>query len=219
MICALDEGVGQIVAALAETGQLDNTLIVYTADQGFATGERGFAWKVGPYEACMRMPLIMRLPGRVAKGGVCDQPVGLVDLPPTFFAMAGLPQPWTMHGHDLQPLLKDPQAAWDHPLLLENFRWEFGSETDRGVTGDAALGGVPWWICIWKGRYKYVRTLVPNEIEELYDFQQDPDERRNLALDADRGSLLLDYRDKMVAELARTDAGLLKNLPSPRKPQ
>ena len=47
-----------------------------------------------------------RLPGRVARGGVCRQPVALVDLPPTFFAMAGVRLPWTMHGHDLQPLLK-----------------------------------------------------------------------------------------------------------------
>jgi arylsulfatase A-like enzyme len=218
LVCALDEGVGQILAALADTGQLDNTLIVYTTDQGFAIGERGFCWKVGPYEACMRMPLIVRLPGRVAQGEVCHQPVGLIDLPPTFFAMLGLPQPWPLHGHDLQPLLKDPQARWDYPLLLEHFRWEFGPETDRGLTGDAALGGVPWWLTLWKGQYKYIRTLVPNEIEELYDFTRDPDERHNLALDADHASLLADYRDQMMAELVRTNAGLLKNLPAPKTP-
>lgn len=216
LVCALDDGVGRILAALAETGQLDNTLIVYTSDQGFAIGEHGFAWKVGPYEACMGMPLILRLPGRVAKGAVCGYPVGLVDLPPTFFAMAGLPLPWAMNGHDLQPLLRNPQADWDHPILLENFRWRFGSETDRGLTGDELMGGVPWWIAIWKGHYKYVRTLVPNEIEELYDFRQDPDETRNLALEADRRPLLAEYRDKMLAELTRTNAGLVKNLPAPR---
>jgi arylsulfatase A-like enzyme len=216
LVCALDEGVGRIVAALADTDQLDNTLIVYTTDQGFAIGDRGFAWKVGPYEACMRMPLIVRLPGRVARGGVCPHPVGLVDLPPTFFAMAGLPTPWPMHGHDLQPLLTNPQARWDHPLLLENFRWEFGPQTDRGLTGDALLGGIPWWITLWKGQYKYIRTLVPNEIEEVYDFTKDPDEKQNLALEADHASLLTDYRDQMMAELARTNAGLLKNLPAPK---
>ncbi|UCD30085.1 MAG: sulfatase-like hydrolase/transferase, partial [Planctomycetota bacterium] len=121
LICAVDEGVGQILDALARIGQLDNTLIVFTSDQGFAIGEHGYVWKVGPYEACMRIPLIVRLPGRVAKGGVCDHPVALVDLPPTFFALAGLPLPWKMHGHDLQPLLKNPQADWDHPVLLEHF--------------------------------------------------------------------------------------------------
>src|SRR5262249_15024025 len=149
LVCALDEGVGRILDALAQTGQLDRTLIIYTSDQGFATGERGFAWKVGPYEACMRMPMIVRPPRPVARGAVCDTPVALVDLPPTLLAMAGVTPAWPMHGHDLQPLLKDPKAKWDHPVLLENFRWRFGAETDRGLTGDEALGKVPWWLTLW----------------------------------------------------------------------
>ncbi|MBI4579416.1 MAG: sulfatase-like hydrolase/transferase, partial [Planctomycetes bacterium] len=97
LVCALDEGVGRLLEALDRTGQLANTMIVYTSDQGFAIGERGFCWKVGPYEACMRAPMIVSLPGVVAKGAVCDHPVGVVDLPPTFFALAGAPTPWAMH--------------------------------------------------------------------------------------------------------------------------
>jgi arylsulfatase A-like enzyme len=216
LVCAVDDGVGQIIDALRETGQLDNTMIVYASDQGFAVGERGFYWKVAPYEACMRMPLIVSLPGRFAKGGVCQQPVGLVDLPPTFFALAGVPLPWEMHGHDLQPLLSNPQADWEHATLLECTYWYFGSETDRGLTGQDELGGVPWWVGIWNGRYKYIRTLVPNEIEELYDFAQDPDDRHNLALDADRAPLLKEYRNQMLAELTRTKAGMVRNLPEPK---
>jgi arylsulfatase A-like enzyme len=164
----------------------------------------------------MRMPLIVRWPGRVARGGVCPQPVALLDLPPTFFAIAGAPLPWAMHGHDLQPLLKNPQADWDHPVLLENFRWDFGSDTDRGVTGDQMHSGVPWWLAFWKGHHKYIRTLVPNEIEELYDLSSDPDELKNLALDPGNQALLTDYRERMTAELTRTKAGLARNLPAPR---
>jgi hypothetical protein len=123
-----------------------------------------------------------------------------------------------MHGYDLQPLLKDPQAEWDHPAMLEYFRWEFGAETDRGVTGDAAMRGIPWWIGLWKGRYKYVRNLLPNEIEELYDFTGDPDEMKNLALQPEYRHLLADYRNQMTAELERTNAGLVKNLPAPQMP-
>ncbi len=216
LVCALDEGVGRIREALEQSGQLDNTLIVYTSDQGFAIGEHGFAWKVGPYEACMRMPLIVRLPGQVAKGGVCQHPVALVDLPPTFFALAGAPLPWPMHGHDLRPLLKDPEADWDHPVLLEHFRWRFGPETDRAVTGDEALGGVAWWVSLRQDRFKYIRTLVPDEIEELYDVQEDPDDMRNLAGQPSGRALLTDYRERMMTELARTNAGLLKNLPATR---
>lgn len=216
LVCAIDEGVGQLLDALKDTGQLDDTLIVYTSDQGFATGERGFAWKVGPYEACMRMPLIVRLPGQVAPGDVCPHPVGLVDLPPTFLALAGVPLPWEMHGHDLSPLLKNPHSKWDHPVLLEHFRWAFGQETDRALTGDQMTGGIPWWLTIWKGRYKYIRTLVPDEIEEIYDYQQDPEEQINLARKAAGQPLLVQYRDLLVKELIRTKAGLVKNLPTPQ---
>ncbi|MHC4795094.1 MAG: sulfatase-like hydrolase/transferase [Planctomycetota bacterium] len=217
LVCAVDEGVGQIYDALARTGQLDQTLIVFTSDQGFALGEHGFNWKVGPYEECMRMPLIVRMPGLAVKGGVCDRPVALVDLPPTFFALAGLPLPWKMHGHDLQPLLKNPRADWDHPVLLEHFLWLFGPQTDRALTEKSLTGGVPWWIFLRWERYKYICTLVPDEIEELYDLKEDPSEMRNLALEADSRPLLIEYRDRMIKELTRTEAGLLKNLPAPRR--
>ncbi len=216
LVCAIDEGVGHLLDALEKTGQLDNTMIVYTSDQGFAIGERGFAWKVGPYEACMRMPLLVRMPGPFAKGDVCRHPVALVDLPPTFFALAGLPLPWEMHGHDLSPLLKNPRSQWDHPVLLEHFRWAFGQETDRALTNDEATGGVPWWLTIWKGQHKYVRTLVPDEIEEIYDFQNDPEEQNNLVGKAVGHPLLLQYREMLTKELQRTKAGLINNLPTPR---
>src|SRR5262249_14846208 len=161
-------------------GQLDNTLIVFTSDQGFAWGEHGYAWKVGPYDACLRMPLIFRLPGAVARGKVCRQPATVVDLAPTFYGLLGMPTPWPMHGRDLTPLLKDPQAAADGPVVMEHFRWAFGSQTDRALTGQEALGGVPWWIFLRQGKYKYIRTLVADQIEELYDLEADPQELKNL---------------------------------------
>ena len=216
MICAVDEGVGQLLKALEETGQLDNTLIVFTSDQGFAWGDHGFAWKVGPYDACMRMPLIVRLPGVAAKGAVCRHPVGLIDLPPTIFALAGAEVPWAMHGHDLRPILKDPRAEWSHPVVLEHFRWAFGAQTDRGVTGADAFQGVPWWLSLRQGKHKYIRTLVPDEIEELYDLDADPREQKNLALVPAQGKLLADYRQRLLDELKRTRAGLVANLPPPK---
>ena len=140
---ALDEGVGKVVAALRQTGQLDNTLIVFTSDQGFAWGQHGFKWKYAPYDATLLAPLIVRLPGKVAKGRVCKQPVGGHDLIPTFFSMAGIPLPWEMHGRDISPLLADPDADWDHPFLLENLKWYYGKDTDQGKdveTGDVETG-------------------------------------------------------------------------------
>lgn len=214
LVCAIDEGVGRLRAALEETGQLGNTLIIFTSDQGFAWGEHGFAPKIGPYEACMRMPLIVRLPGVAARGGVCRHPVAVVDLTVTIRARAGLAPPWAMHGHDLSPLLRDSSAPCSHPVLLEHFRWEFGAETDCALTRDALDHGVPWWLSLRQGQSKYIRTLVPDEIEELYDVESDPLEARNLA--PDRREQLDDYRARWINELKRTEARLIANLPAPR---
>lgn len=211
-VLAIDEGVGQLVSALEETGQLENTLIVYTSDQGFAWGQHGFAWKVAPYDANLRAPLIVRMPGRVAQGEVCRQPVCALDLVPTFFAMAGVELPWMMHGHNLSPLLADPEGEWAHPVLMEQFGWAFGSETTGARTGPKAFN-VPWYVFLRQGRYKYIRTLVEGEIEELYDLQTDPEELRNLALEPGHGRVLADYRARLEKELKRTGAALADNLP------
>ncbi|MFA7004349.1 MAG: sulfatase/phosphatase domain-containing protein, partial [Verrucomicrobiia bacterium] len=120
--------------------------------------------------------------GRAAEGKVCRHPVAMLDLIPTLFALAGTPPPWPLHGHDLSPILKNPDAPWPHPVILEFFGHRFGDETDRALTGNDGLGGVPWWLSLRQGRHKYIRTLVKNEIEELYDLEADPEELTNLAL-------------------------------------
>ena len=219
LVSAVDEGVGQLLRVLEETRQLENTLVIFTSDQGFAWGEHGFAMKLGPYDANLRMPLIFRMPGRVARGEVCRQPVSVVDIPPTLLGFAGVPLPWEMHGHDLAPLLRRPHTPSDRPMVMENFGLRLGTETDRGETGDGALmnGRVPWWLFLRQGKYKYIRTLVPDEIEELYDLESDPHELKNLALDASHRPTLVDYENRLRTELKRTKAALVDKLPPPRR--
>jgi len=215
-LMGVDEGVGRLMKVLEETDQIDNTFIVFTSDQGMAWGQHGFAWKVAPYDANLRVPLMIRMPKRVAQGKLCRHPVGTLDVVATFFTLAEMDPPWKMHGRDLTPILSQPNAEWPHPVLLEHTRWEMGHETDRGITSDADFSGVPWWISLRQGKYKYIRTLVENEIEELYDLEKDPEELKNLALKPAYRHTLTDYRQRMVKELKRTDAGLLKNMPAPR---
>ncbi|MBN2291931.1 MAG: sulfatase-like hydrolase/transferase [Pirellulales bacterium] len=216
-VLAIDEGVGRIVQALKETGQLDKTFIVFTSDQGYAWGQHGFQWKVAPYDDNLRVPMIVRMPQRVACGTVCRQPIGGLDLIPTFFRLAETPLPWKMHGHDLSPLLKNPQARWSHPVVLEELGWAFGSETDGGMTNKKAFPSVPWWLSIRNGRYKYICTLVKDEIEELYDLKSDPEELHNLALQPKHRRRLTAMRRQLIEELRRTDAGLAENLPAPKR--
>lgn len=219
LVSAVDEGVGDLRRALEESGQLDNTLIIYTSDQGFAWGEHGFAWKVGPYDACLRMPLIFRLPGVVAKGGVCRQPATIVDVAPTLLGFAGVTPPHTMHGHDLRPLLRDPAALTDRAVMMEHIGLRFGDARaeDRSSKEINAKLYVPWWQFLRQGKYKYVNTLVPDEIEELYDLEADPHELKNLALDPAHRAVLDEYRKRLLAELQRTEAGLVFTPPEPRR--
>ena len=99
MCSLMDREIGRIVAHLDETGLADNTLLVFTTDHGHFIGQHGLVAK-GPfhYEDLLKLPMIVRWPGRVPAGEVCDDIQNLVDLSPTFLAAAGLPVPGTMTG-------------------------------------------------------------------------------------------------------------------------
>lgn len=213
---ALDEGVGRVLAALEASGQLANTLVVLTADQGYAWGQHGFRAKLAPYDANIRGPLIISMPGTVPEGRVCRVPVGGVDLPPTFFRFAGLELPWEMHGHDLTPLLQQPeQADWPHTLLMPFTADRFGADCDvvPAPPKNQHKSGVPWYLMVVQDGYKYVRTLQAGEPEELYDLSKDPAELTNLANSADQAERLRSLRHAAVAELERTGAKMVSSLP------
>src|SRR4029453_2214680 len=116
-VLSLDEGVGKVMEALRESGQTKNTLVVFTADQGFAMGEHGCRSKLAPYDANYRSPLIVLMPGTLPEGKVCRQLVGGPDLVMTFHAFAGQLLPWKMHGRDLTPILREPEKDRAYPLL------------------------------------------------------------------------------------------------------
>jgi arylsulfatase A-like enzyme len=219
-VLAIDEGVGRLLEALKESGQDENTLIVFTSDQGFGWGQHGFKAKVAPYRGTLEAPLIIRPPLSIAAqsaGRVIEEPVSGVDLPPTFFALAGIPLPWQMHGHDLTPLLGADETEWQHPAMLVHTGKQYGSATNRiPASGDPRLyhgPGVPWYVMLCQGRTKYIRNLVAGETEELYDLVADPDEMHNLAHKKENKGLLNEFRAAAIKELKRTKAGMVDNLP------
>lgn len=211
-VLALDEGIGKIIKALELTKQLDNTLVVFTSDNGFAFGQHGFIWKYAPYDGTNKVPLIIRWPEKISQNKVCEHPVGGHDLIPTFFSVAGIDLPWEMHGHDISPMFEDPNCQWEHPLLIENTQRLFGEDTNRDEF--PIYKEIPCWVFLRDGKYKYIRYLIENEIEELYDLDADPEELTNLALSPDYRKLLVNLRNKSIKELKRTDAGFVDKLPT-----
>lgn len=206
---AIDEGVGELVKALKETGQLENTLVIYTADQGFAMGEHGMRMKIAPYDASYRSPLIAFMPGTVVTGKTCKQVVNAPDLVSTFFALSGVKPPADLHGRDLTPLLKSPDAAWPHPCLYEHTGEHYGDDVAKLLKDDpkkAIYQKVPWYTAIVHGGWKYIRYLQPGVPDELYDLTADPDEMKNLAAEAKHADRLRALRAILAAELERTSA-------------
>ncbi len=206
---AIDEGVGELIKTLKETGQLENTLVIYTADQGFAMGEHGMRMKIAPYDANYRSPLIAFMPGTVAAGKKCKQVANAPDLVSTFFSFAGFKPPADLHGHDLTPLLKNPAAEWPHACLYEHTGHDFGDDVAKVLKDDpkgAIYQKVPWYTAIVLDGWKYVRYLQPGVPDEVYDLTTDPDEMKNLAGKAKHAARVGELRNALAAELKRTKA-------------
>jgi arylsulfatase A-like enzyme len=213
---AVDEGVGRVLAALEASGQLENTLVVYAADQGYGLGEHGFNQKIAPYDATVSSPLIISWPGKIPAGQVTKHPVNAPDLVDFFCRTAGVTLPWKTHGRDIRPLLANPGTTdWKSPTLMTHTARNYGAETDVIPTDDrlTAAGNVPWYALLRDGHYKYVRNLVAGETEELYDLDADPEELKNLAAQPAHATRLRDLRAKTIAELRRTDAKFVDRMP------
>jgi arylsulfatase A-like enzyme len=162
---SVDDAVANVVVALQSLGKLDNTLIVFTSDNGFMHGEHRFPTsKVLPYEEAIRVPLVLRGPG-VPVGHRERRMVANVDLAPTILDATNVTPRRTEDGRSLLELLADPTREWGRDLLLEN--------------GQGA-NEVPQYKGIRTYRYKYVSHSTTGE-EELYDLRRDPYELRNLA--------------------------------------
>jgi arylsulfatase A-like enzyme len=182
---AIDDMVESIVAALGETGQLDNTYVIYTSDNGFHMGEhRLIAGKDTPYEEDIRVPMVMRGPG-VPVGHRLDAMVVNIDLAPTFAEIAGIEAPDFVDGRSFLPLLQDRERPWRESFLIERRKLEeqlvrqskYNGLTPEELDQAAVFNGIR------------TRELVYVEYgsgeRELYDLAQDPHQLANLADEAD----------------------------------
>ncbi|MEA2492293.1 MAG: N-acetylglucosamine-6-sulfatase [Thermoleophilaceae bacterium] len=157
----VDDMVGDVVRALEDSGELQNTLIIYTSDNGYLQGEHRIrAGKVFLYEPSLRVPLQMRGPG-VPRGMKVQRWSSNVDLAPTILEATGAIPGRTQDGRSLFPLLRDPTLSWGRELLLDTGDYQ-GVRTDRYVYAEHATGE-----------------------KELYDLQNDKYELHNLWKDPD----------------------------------
>ena len=165
VITSVDRNVGIVLDYLEKEGLLDNTMIVYTSDQGFYMGEHGWFDKRFMYEESFRTPLLVRLPG--GKKGDVAQLVQNIDYGPTFLELAGVEVPEEMHGESFLPLLKGEKTEWRDALYYHFYEYpaEHAVKRHYGVRD---------------GRYKLIHFYNDIDSWELYDLKNDPNELNNL---------------------------------------
>lgn len=221
---AIDENVGRLYESLEASGQLDNTVIVLTSDQGFAWGEHGLRDKRYPYDAALRSPLIVFHPARFAQGATCSHPVNGPDLVRTLHTIASVEPGVALDGRDFTELLTAPaaNASWtEEPMLQAYTCSRYSSEAIEGAirNGDwkqLTFDNSPAWLMLHDGHYKYTRYLAEDCIEELYDLAADPDELVNLAVDAAWHSRLDVFRQQATEAFRARGAAFVDVIPPPK---
>ena len=172
MLSGVDGVIGRVLAGLKKAGLADNTVVVYTGDNGYYMGDRGFAGKWSHYEQSLRVPLIVYDP-RAAKAqrGKLDTHMALnVDLPATFLDLAGVKVPAAYQGRSLTGLLKgESPKNWRKDFFCEHLMNNAKIPKYEGVRGS---------------RYVYARYFEQKPVYEfLHDLKEDPDQLKNLAGD------------------------------------
>lgn len=196
-LLAVDEGLGNLFTALENMQQLDNTVFIFTSDNGFMLGAHRLTDKRLMYEESIRVPLVVRYPKGVQAGLKSSRLVSTLDLAPTLLEIAGQAVPETMMGTSLLPLFADGAAPWRDKLLYEYFQ-------ERPEAGPA----VPNILGVRTERYKYVHYPdLPDDLGELYDLLTDPYELRNLIADPDYAATLSELQGNLQQQLADTGYG------------
>ncbi len=186
-VARVDDSVGRMLDYLDEAGLAENTMVVYCSDQGFYLGEHGWYDKRFMYEQSLRTPLLVRWPGVVKEGSVCEAIASNVDFAETFLDIAGEPVPSGMQGQSLAPLLRG-QTPDDWRKCFYYHYYE----------GPPAVHTVAEHYGVTNGRHKLIHFYKLNQWE-LFDLENDPHEMRSVYDDPAYAAV----RERMEQELNR----------------
>ena len=170
MLAAVDDGLGDLLRVLEERKQLDDTLIVFTSDEGYFYGEHGLSVERRlAYDESIRIPLYMRWPRLIRPGSAMDHFVLNIDLAPTLLGIAGAPAAKDADGRSLLPLLRGQKVPWRDSFLIEYFSDTVFPRMTR--MGYQAVRTRDW---------TYIHYLELEGMHELYDLRADPYQMKNL---------------------------------------
>lgn len=196
-VSAVDDNLGRLMTTLDELGLAEDTVLVFSSDNGFYLGEHGLGDKRSAYEASLRVPLLLRYPRLAKKGKLVDQMVLNIDVASTFLDLAGVPVPRAMQGRSWRPLLEEKPDTWRTAWFYEYFQ-------------ERPFPNTPTILAVRTEDAKLITYPGHPDWTELFDLKADPYEMSNLAGDPARK----DLRQKMEAEFERQKEAVGYTYPS-----
>jgi N-acetylglucosamine-6-sulfatase len=184
-IIAVDESLGEVLRTLEEIGELDNTVVIYSSDNGYFMGEHTFLDKRLAYENSIRIPMIIRYPKLISKNSVVMEQCLNIDLAPTILDLAGVNKPIYMQGDSMVKLLRGKKdKKWRKSMLFEYY-----------VDSAYPYAG-PNQVAVRTNKYKLIDNFIKDDIDELYDLVNDPGEMKNLINDDSYNDIEKELREE-----------------------
>ena len=184
-LIAVDESLGKVIKALEKIGELENTVIIYSSDNGYFMGEHTFKDKRLAYENSIRVPMIIRYPRLIKENTEINEQCLNIDLAPTILELAGIDKPDYMQGESMLDLIRGKNVKkWRKSILFEYY------------VDDAWPYAGPDQLAVRTKNFKLVDNFLENDIDELYDLINDPGEMNNLINDEEYETIELELRNE-----------------------
>jgi arylsulfatase A-like enzyme len=184
-IQSVDDGVGEVLDYLEKNGLAENTIVMYTSDQGFYLGEHGWFDKRFMYEESFRTPLLIRYPKEIKEGTVIKQLVQNLDFAPTILDFAGVQIPSEMQGESFRKLLNGTSSEWRDAVYYTYYEYPSVHMVKRhyGIATD---------------RYKLIHFYYDIDEWEMYDLEKDPSEMKNVYDEPAYADVKADLQKKLL---------------------
>jgi arylsulfatase A-like enzyme len=182
-ITSVDDNVGRVLQYLEEKGLAENTIVIYTSDQGFYMGEHGLYDKRFMYQESFRTPMVIRYPGKIKPHQQVEQFTLNLDIAPTLLDYAGVAIPPDMQGESMRPVLQKKKTPnWRKEIYYHYYELSFGLTRHYGI---------------YTGRYKLIHFYNPINTWELYDLKKDWLELRNVYGEPGYEAVVKELKDRL----------------------
>ena len=182
-IVSVDESVGHVLEYLKRNNLEENTIVIYTSDQGFFLGEHGLFDKRFMYEEAMRTPLLIRYPKEIEEKSQTERLTQNLDIAPTLLDVAGITIPGDMQGESLRKIWKNDVSEWRDAIYYHYYEKGFGATPHYGIRTD---------------RYKLIHFYDVLDSWEFYDLETDPNEMNNLYTDPGYEQVIKELEDRLI---------------------